>query len=75
MSVEVRPIVCDHAIYNDDKLALILNSKRNAELIKAIVDKDALGNHIGGPHCWFTIADFYEFEDGHPLDGGKETEK
>lgn len=75
MSVEVRPIVCDHAIYNNDKLALILNSKRNAELIKAIVDKDALGNHIGGPHCWFTPEDFQKFEREHPLDGKKETEK
>lgn len=75
MSVEVRPIVSDYAIYNNDELALILNSKRNAELIKAIVDNDALGNHIGGPHCWFTIEDFQKFEREHPLDGGKETEK
>ena len=46
MPVEIRPIVSDYAIYNNDELAMILNSKRNAELIKAILDKDAKGNHV-----------------------------
>ena len=66
MSVEVRPIVSDYAIYNNDELALILNSKRNAKLIKAIIDKGAIGNHMCGSDYRFNIEDFQEFEKEHP---------
>ena len=44
MRYSVKPVVCDYGLYEDDKLVLILNSSRNAQLIKAILEKDSLCN-------------------------------
>ena len=41
---EVKPVVCDYGLYEDDELRLICNSSRNAKLIKAILEKDSLCN-------------------------------
>lgn len=38
MKYEVRDVVCDYGIFEDDKLILILKSKTNAELIKTILE-------------------------------------
>lgn len=38
--VEVRQVVCDYGVYQDDNLICICNSERNAYLIKDILDKD-----------------------------------
>jgi hypothetical protein len=40
----IKPVVCDYGLYKDDNLLLILNSSRNARLIKAILEKDSLCN-------------------------------
>ena len=41
MSVEIKDVVCDHGIYIDGELALILNSRTNAEIIKQIIEVDS----------------------------------
>lgn len=41
---EVKNIVCDYGLYENGELKLILNSRRNALLIKAIIEKDNLCN-------------------------------
>ena len=38
---DVKNVVCDYGLYEDDNLALICNSRRNAFLIKAIMEKDS----------------------------------
>ena len=38
MKYEVRDVVCDYGVFEDDKLVLILKSKFNAELIKTILE-------------------------------------
>lgn len=40
MKYEVRDVVCDYGVYEDDKLILILNSRRNALMIKKILEAD-----------------------------------
>lgn len=40
MKYEVRDVVCDYGVYEDNKLALILNSRRNAEMIVKILEAD-----------------------------------
>ncbi len=40
----MKPTVCDYGLYENDKLVLICNSSRNAQLIKAILEKDSLCN-------------------------------
>ena len=41
MSVEIKDVVCDYGIYIDGELALILNSRTNAEIIKQIIEVDS----------------------------------
>ena len=55
---EVKPVVCDYGLYEDDELRLVCNSSRNAKLIKAILEKDCLCNR--GEYC-FDQKDFIEF--------------
>ena len=37
---EVKDVVCDYGIYEDNKLTLILNSRANALMIKEILEDD-----------------------------------
>jgi len=64
MKREVRPVVCDYGIYEDDKLKLILNDRGNAILIKAILDKDSLCNRAS---YRFTKEDFDKVMEGFSL--------
>nr|DAY60596.1 MAG TPA: hypothetical protein [Caudoviricetes sp.] len=41
MKIEVRSVVCDYGVYEDEKLLFILNDKENAELIKEVLEADA----------------------------------
>jgi len=41
---EVKDVVCDYGIFEDSDLKLICNSRSNAMLIKAILEKDSLCN-------------------------------
>ena len=59
MRVEVKPVVCDYGVYEDGELKLILNSSRNAELIKAIIEQDNLCNKRAG--YVFNQADFDQY--------------
>ena len=38
---EVRDVVCDHGLYEDSELRLILNSAKNAHMIKRILEIDS----------------------------------
>lgn len=40
----VKPVVCDYGVYQNNNLIVICNSSRNAQLIKAILEKDYLCN-------------------------------
>lgn len=44
MRYKVESAVCDYGLFEDDKLKLTCNSKSNALLIKAIMEKDSLCN-------------------------------
>ena len=37
---EVRDVVCDYGVYEDDELKLILNSRRIAEQIVSLLEED-----------------------------------
>lgn len=37
---EIKDVVCDYGLYEDGELILILNSSRNAHLIKRILEID-----------------------------------
>lgn len=37
---EVREVVCDYGVYEDDELKLILNSRRIAEQIVSLLEED-----------------------------------
>jgi hypothetical protein len=39
MKYEVKSVVCDYGLYEDNKLILICNSNTNALLIKSIMEK------------------------------------
>lgn len=58
---EVKNVVCDYGIYEDGKLKLICNSRRNALLIKAIMERDSAprGNQNGD--YYFTDYEYKEF--------------
>jgi hypothetical protein len=60
---EVKDIVCDYGLYEDGKLKLICNSKRNALLIKAIMDKDNILNGNQNGNYYFTDYDYNKFMD------------
>lgn len=40
MKYDVRPVVCDYGVFEDDDLKLICNSRLNALLIKDIMEVD-----------------------------------
>ena len=42
---KVDSVVCDYGLYEDGELKLICNNRRNALLVKAILDKDDMCNH------------------------------
>lgn len=60
---EVRDVVCDYGLFEDGKLVLVCNSRRNAFLIKAIMERDSIlnGNQTG--NYIFTDEDFKLFWD------------
>lgn len=58
--VTVKNVVCDYGIFENDELKLICNSRRNAYLIKAILDKDSkCDNH--GREYKFNMLDLEAF--------------
>ena len=46
MKYEVRSVVCDYGVYEDDKHILILNKRRNAEEIVKILEADLKNKYI-----------------------------
>jgi hypothetical protein len=40
MKIEVKSVVCDYGVYQDGKLILVLNDRKNAELVKEILEND-----------------------------------
>lgn len=60
MGYSVDSVVCDYGVFDNDKLALICNSRKNAFLIKAIMEKDCSEpNKV----TTFLEEDFKEFEE------------
>ena len=49
---EVKDVVCDYGVFEDDKLILILNSRSNAQLIADILTIDqehrVVKKHVNG---------------------------
>lgn len=43
---EVKDVVCDYGLYENNELKLILNSRDNALLIKEIMEADKKGNNF-----------------------------
>lgn len=39
-NIEVKDVVCDYGVYEDDKLIYIFNDRCNAELVKEILEFD-----------------------------------
>ena len=58
---EVRDVVCDYGLYEDEKLVLVCNSRRNALLIKAIMEKDSILNGTQNGNYYFTDNDYIAF--------------
>ena len=56
----IKDIVCDYGLFEDENLLLICNSRRNAMLILAILEKDAICNK--GDYV-FDTNDFKSFLD------------
>ena len=48
---EIRDVVGDYGIYEDGELKLILNSRSNAEYIKAILEHEARHPNAAVPYC------------------------
>lgn len=44
LKYEIKDVVCDYGIFENDELKLILNDRRNAELILKILELDK-NNH------------------------------
>lgn len=55
---EIKDIVSDYGLYENGELKLICKSRRNALLIKAIMEKD---NIINGSKNYFTDYDYVNF--------------
>lgn len=51
---EIKDVVCDYGLYEDGELKLILNSAKNADTIKRILEIDESVPNVA------TIADFVE---------------
>ena len=54
MKYEIRDVVSDYGIYENGELKLILNSRANAEYIKAILEVDASRSNeamVNVPEC------------------------
>ena len=60
MKYSVDSVVCDYGVFEDGKLKLICNSRRNALLILAIMEKDDLCNYS---EYVFENEDFNKFMD------------
>lgn len=58
---KVEPVVSDYGVYENNELKLICSNRRNALLIKAIMEKDNkyMSGFNGNPQ--FTILDFNSF--------------
>ena len=56
---EVRDVVCDHGLYEDGELKLILNSAKNAHMIKRILEIDGSVPNVA------TTADVVEVRHGY----------
>ena len=63
---EVKDVVCDYGVYEDGELKLILNSRRNAERIVAILEEDERRHRELNP-----IKDYPSYLD-YPLKKGGE---
>jgi hypothetical protein len=60
MKYEVKSVVCDYGLYEDNKLILICNSNTNALLIKSIMEKD-------NSNSVFNENDFNNFQKEHNI--------
>ena len=58
---EVRDVVCDYGLFENNELVLVCNSRRNALLIKAIMEKDSVLNGNQSGNYLFTDADYISF--------------
>ncbi|MGL4654885.1 MAG: hypothetical protein ACRCWM_03205 [Sarcina sp.] len=47
MRYEVKDVVCDYGVYEEDKLIVICNKKENAEIIKQTLEADLKNNRVG----------------------------
>lgn len=56
---EVKSVVCDYGLYENNSLKHILNNRRNAFLIMAILEKDNTKSTFDSPI--FAMKDFEEF--------------
>ena len=62
---DVRSVVCDYGLFENGELKLICSSRRNALLIKAIMEKDDRyqSGFYGNPT--FVASDFNRFVSEH----------
>ena len=58
---EVKPVVSDYGLYQNGELKLICSHRRNALLIKAIMEKDDKYSSGFNGNPKFTAKDFNEF--------------
>lgn len=63
MIYEVKSVVCDYGVFELGKLRLVLNSRDNALLIKAILDKDSTPNGTQTGNYFFTDEDYASFKE------------
>lgn len=55
---EVKPVVCDYGLYENNELKLIINNHSNAKLIKVIMEKDSKYGDGFTKNPKFTLEDF-----------------
>ena len=65
----VRPVVCDYGLFENGELKLICSSRRNALLIKAIMEKDDRYQSGFNGNPKFVASDFNRFISEHEGDG------
>lgn len=58
---EVRDVVCDYGVFENGEMVLICNSRRNALLIKAIMEKDCNASDFATGDYNFNSKDFEAF--------------
>ena len=59
---ELKPVVSDYGLYENKDLILICSSRKNALLIKAILEKDYKFQSGVNGNPEFTAEDFHSFQ-------------